>query len=537
MLDDLQLTNKERQSLNDWVGFLSFKPTWAFNQFVNWDSKIICLFTGNQGMKTSGAAMYNVLSILGMLPIKSKNINPDDAVRVLRFASETLPMDTTGNEVRNTQYPEFKKWLPPSLIKKDITARNPVMTIKCPRGGPDILVEFNSFNQEVQAQAGVQRRRVWIDEHCKKAFYEEQLPRLLAANGDMIVTLTPAQEYLDWEYDEFYERAHKIIRTPSVIDRIKKRQGVDAKDVEITNNKPGITIIMAATDDNPIMDKETIEQTYMMLGDEDIVDIRRYGLFKQISGRIFKQFDKNIHIINRNMYFPKGMPTDWVHARGIDYHELNPWAVGWCCLSDTDEMFIYDEYNPSPQNMVTYDIMKNIALRHSDNKFVLNLVDPLANKKQPNTGYSVLEDMNNYFRLLRRNDEIGQFYSWDTWDTKSQTGVDKIKMRLNNSVICKKPFNNLVRMNGKDMRLPTLWILDNCRITVESFNQWRKEEWASRDALLVKDSKDKAQQKFSHFPMVFDGIIKSPVFDVKRFFGGIQHNRNRNPYRNMFRGN
>ena len=81
------------------------------------------------------------------------------------------------------------------------------MTIRDPQGGPDIYVEFTSFNQDTQAQAGVQRKSIWVDEHAPKGFYEEQLPRLLASDGDLVYTLTPAQEHLDWEYDELFERA------------------------------------------------------------------------------------------------------------------------------------------------------------------------------------------------------------------------------------------------------------------------------------------------------------------------------------------
>jgi len=101
-----------------------------------------------------------------------------------RLASETLPGETTdgkgetSTEVKNTLYPELKKWLPPFLIKKDITARSPKMVIKSGVGGPDIVVEFVSYNQSVQSTAGSQRFIIKCDEEPPKAFWEEQLPRL-----------------------------------------------------------------------------------------------------------------------------------------------------------------------------------------------------------------------------------------------------------------------------------------------------------------------------------------------------------------------
>jgi hypothetical protein len=513
-LDKLGITEKEKIALNDWVGFFSFKPTWAFKKLIECDTNIIGLFTGNQAMKTSNVSFWNVMSILGILPVESKNIRPTDSIRVLRFASETLPMESEGKEVRNTQYPEFKKWLPPSLIKKEISLRKPVLTLRDPQGGPDLFIEFVSFSQDVQAQAGVQRRRVWIDEHCKKAFYEEQVPRLLASGGDMIFTLTPAQEYLDWEFDEFYERASTIIRTPAIVKRIKERTDKDVPTVEHIDSGRSITIIMAATDDNPTLDMETIERQFDTIGDEDIIDIRRYGLFKQISGRIFKNFEKNIHVINRDKFFPTGIPFSWLHARGIDYHDHNNWAIGWMSISPQNEAFIWNEFYPSPENMVTLDICGVIADKSLDYRYMINKIDPLAAKTQSNTGLSVVDDINRYMHELKK-DGRGTGGYWTTWDTKSTRGRDEIRMRLANSRLVSVPFNNQVHRNGRTEFLPTIWIMDTCRNSIEFMHSWRKEQWTNREMALQKDSKDEPQQKWSHFNMVWEGLFKEPSFNYK----------------------
>jgi hypothetical protein len=521
--------------LNDWVGFFSFIPTWQFKQLINCPEKIIGIFTGNQAMKTASVAMYNVMSILGLLPIEHKNIRPSDSIRILRFASEKLPNEGGEGgqrEVKNTQYPEFKKWLPPSLIKKDISMRNPVMTLRDPQGGDDVLVEFVSFNQDIQAQAGVQRRRVWIDEHCKKAFYEEQLPRLLAANGDMIFTLTPAQDYLDWEYDEFYERAKRIIRTPTIVKSFREDEGIEYPLIEETGKHHDICIIMAATDDNPILKKEEIDAMYDMLGDPDIIAVRRFGKFKQISGKVFKLFDKRIHIISRDKYFPNGMPHDGLHARGIDYHENNPWAYGQIWLSNDDEAFIYDELLPSTEK-VSLDIATMISAKSKDYKYYLSLIDPLAAKKQANTGMSVVDDLNRFFYEFQR-EGFGTGGYWQTWDTKSTRGRDEIRTRLANSRLCGVPFNNKRIVNGREVRVPTIWVLDNCRLSSEYMYQWRREEWASRDATLTKDNKDEVQQKWSHFNMIWEGIFKSPAFAINRWGNAALHSR-KQPYSQYMR--
>src|SRR3990170_3458132 len=248
-------------------GFWSFKPTWIFQQFINRPEKIICLFSGNQYGKTSTVAYSYVLRIMGMHPIEKKNMRPDNPIRTYRFASESLPSDSEGGEVRNTQYPEFMKWLPKHLIKKDITIRRPVVDIYDPQGGPDIHIEFTSFGQTTQSQAGQKRCSVWIDEGASKEFYEEQLPRLLAADGDLIYTLTPA-EYVGFEFDEFFEQASFYVRTEAVRDRMKKRYNKNVPEIDIRDGKD-IAVLMAATDDNPILIKKDVDAMFDLLADED----------------------------------------------------------------------------------------------------------------------------------------------------------------------------------------------------------------------------------------------------------------------------
>jgi hypothetical protein len=832
-------------------GFLSFKPNFLIQALNDCPAKVIGIFTGNQHGKTSTVVKHYIDRILGMCPIEEKNMRPNTPIRTIRFASETLPMEAgTGGEVRNTVYPQLKKFLPYELIKKDITIRKPVMTIKDPQGGRDIFAEFVSYNQEVQSQAGVQRWSVYLDEESKKTFYDEQIPRLLSANGDIIIGMTPVehicfdeeteiltkrgwkkyneilmndiilsynkslncyewskiigfylnhinedmfylknhnfdflvtkghkwvvenirninsfdlveveklntkqrikrfsefkiiddnQNYSDnfirlvgwsvtdgnfkkgnvrqitiyqsetaypkhcqeirnsllefgedykeskykyenriicgkqtnskgvachfsingdlalkirsvtnsktinqdficslskrqlgilldtlikgdghknynksmtfsqtenyklledfqlictllglkatiredksnfrrygrkrhivyvhsnnryssgthvkslrigkikyngmvwcphtknntviakrnncisisgntWTFDEIFERADVIYNSPTIIEYFKKKGETLEKKQTIKDN-PRIGVIRGATDDNPTLDKDVIDERFSIYDDIDTMEIRRYGVFHQSTGAIFKDFSTNIHRISREEHFSSGMPYDWVHARGIDFHEHTNWACGWIALSKQNEAFIYNEYNPSPDMMVTLEIAKEIALRSKDYHFSINLVDPWMAKKQMNTGLSPIDDLNRAFYEFKRQ-SLGTGGYWQTWDTKSARGRDIIKERLKNSRLIGRPFANRVINHGEERYLPTLWVLDNCTQTIHSFKNWRWQEWANRESLMTKDEKNKPQDKYSHFPITFECIFKHPAFSAGRF--------------------
>ena len=526
---NMNFTEKDKQSINEWTNFLSFIPTWDYRQFISRPEKLVAYFTGNQKGKTYGIAHSIILRLLGKHPVKAKNMTPDCQYRIIRCASECLPhpSETGEGEVKNTQYPVFKKLIPPSLIKYDITERNAVLTIKDPQGGPDIFIEFVGYTQSVQSQAGVQRFLVWCDESAPKGFYDEQLPRLMAAEefgqgGDILYSLTPA-EHMGWEFDDIYEKADIYIRTDHIIRRIKERTGIELPRIEQTDRKNDIAVILASSYDNPIFSKKIVDSMLSKYDDDDTIDIRGYGIFKQVSGQIFKDLDLRVHVISEEKYFPEGLSYYWRHARMIDFHERVPWACTFVALSDQNELFVYDELNPSPEKLVTHEIARKLVMKSKDYKYDLNLIDPLATKVQCNTGLSVVDDLNRMFNELKR-DGLGTGGYWRGWDTKSQRGRDLIKERLKNSRIVGKPFNN----HG----LPTIWFLDNCRQMIQSMKSWRWEEYSNRDLLITKDEKDKPQQKWSHFPMTLEAILKESGFKPKPIYEEIKR---QSAYKDYFR--
>lgn len=376
----------------------------------------------------------------------------------------------------------------------------------------------------VQGGVVVHNCSIWEDEQPDMAFHEEQYPgRLVAEDGDLIISCTPADR-ISWLYDEVFEKAKVYYRTDAVIEayaRLCDRPGM--KKVEFTNSPFDIAVIQAATDDNPTLVQSVIDDMYKDIDEvnhPETLAIRRYGIFKQISGRIFKGYAQGTHVINSEKYFPHGIPKDWTHARGIDYHPSNPWAFGCMSLSYQNELFIWAEMAPNPDNLVTLDICERLVKIGPDYKFRVNLIDPLANVKQPNTGYSTREDMNRIFHHMYKEGECKPT-SWIPWDTKSQVGRDAIKTRLKNSVAVGKPFSNRIEKDGREMYLPTVWILDYCVNFSRSLKNWRMEEWANNAANQAKDAKETPQQKWSHFCMVIEGVLKHqgfrpPIRNVQR---------------------
>ena len=509
------LSEAEKAELSNWTNYASFRKTWPYVWLSECRSPIVCLYTGNQFGKNASVAKHYVDRLLGVCPVKEKNFC-HTPIRTIRCLSQTLPEPHKGGgeEIQNTQYPELKKWLPNYLISKDITSRETVMFVKDRFGGKDFAIEFMSYGQEGQAKAGQQRSSIWIDEECSKGEYEEQIPRLLAASqnpsqyiADIVFSFTPQPGCIGWEFDELYERARYVNRTPEVIKRFYKRTGDKFPVLEDRGTGEDMTVIMAATDDNPTFTKPAIDKLMEKYDDEDVVDARRYGIFRQLSGKIFKSFSTNIHVIDIWRY-REVLPHEWKFFRGIDYHQHVPWAIVWIAVTPDNEIFVYQEYNPDPNRLTTYDVSREICTRSGDYRFGINLIDPLAGQTQSNTGRSVIQDLNSHFMDFKR-DGIGNGGWWEPWDTKNPVGRDEFRMRLKNSIKAGKPFSK----SG----LPTIWFDQSCKQTILSMKSWRIEEWASRESLLTKDEKDKPQQRFSHFPLSIECLLKRPEISMAKF--------------------
>lgn len=479
----------------------SFKVTPHLRKIVSLPHSTLFALCGNQGGKTSSIAYTYVLRVLGIHPQAEKN----RLAKNIRCLSSSLPASADENEQDNTQYLELKKLLPYEMILKDITSRSSTLTVSSPTHGKSYF-EFMSTKQELQDTGKVQRCSLWADEEPPRPYWDESRMRLLARGGDTMLSLTPING-LSWTYDDLYKRASYIWRSKT----IRLATGEPREEVFETGDK-NIAVVHMATDDNPTLSPEMVEMIFSDIDDDAVLKLRRYGVFAQVSGKIHKSYDPRVHFISFNRYFPDGIPYEWTHARGIDYHESRiPWSIGWLSASPDDEWFLWQESHPAidgPHAMTTPEIAKSVTRKSGDYYYIVNLIDPLANKKQANTGFSVTEDLNRILEELRRDEGIGTPTFWQGWDTKDTKGRDEVRKRFKNAAMVGKPFSNVSRKHGEKVVLPTLWICDTCPEFNKSIGRWSYQEWSSVQSKGMNDPKVVPMQKYSHDCMVLECLAK-----------------------------
>ncbi len=329
-----------------------YQHTWQSKTFLGLEHDVIGLFFGNRTGKNAVVVIGYMFRWLGWHPVPEKNVtyaycsnghkfSPYVAVnikdglcpkcpvgskkgirqyvrndKVYRFISHTLPgseqrdkrgLNKVGSvEVKNTQWPELKKWLPPFMIKGVPSTRSATAIIGDVYGGKNIVIDFCSYKQSVDDLKGQDRCSVWSDEVARAEIYEENMGRLVQEPGaDMICSYTVTDETKSTVlYDMIYDRASDIYRSKTIRNEYyKKKLNKIVPEIEHTESPYSIAVIHAATDDNPILDKDRIERFLMTFDDPVARMMRRYCVWSQISSRIFQGFNWKVHCIDGNKYF------------------------------------------------------------------------------------------------------------------------------------------------------------------------------------------------------------------------------------------
>ncbi len=487
--------------------FTSFKPNPIALKYFLSDAPVRVIWKGGQGGGTAMCAYDLTARLLGMHPVKRRNI----LNKPVRMVSKVVP-DGPDDQM-NQQYVELKRFIQPmGLLNppgKDITARNKTMTIRNLRGGVPFHVEFMASTQELDAFMSVQRSAYYQDEEIERIKWDECQVRLLKENGDTSLSVTPAKG-LDWMYDKIWKRARRIYHSQLIC----KKFGFPL--VEETGSNSPIECFNWATDDNPVMTPEGINRIMDEMGvdDPDEEAMRRYGIARQVSGVIYKSFDNRIHKKPFDKYFDASLFRTYWNYRIIDYHPSKPWDVSFVVVTPRNEWIVWNELHASHDDRTTLELrdeIKQESILGEDEEFNrCTLIDPLSTVKQMNTGFSTFDDLAMGEEGLRRLTPA---------DTKNSQGRMNIKMRLKNSLICGVPGNNMLKNEPEDPRYgyyrPTIWFLDNCKRHIEHFKNFRKVDWKQEHVKAVKEVK-RDSEKWSDFcrNLEFLGALNPVWYDM-----------------------
>ena len=309
--------------------FLAYKPHPIQEKFHKSTKRFRLFLGGNRGGKTYGGAMEAVWTATGTHPYKQVVVPNQGWVVSLDFPTSR---DITQPILKQLLGGYIKKWREADKI------------IELTNGS---TIGFKSADSGWDKFQGTKRHWIWFDEEPKHDIYMECRMRIADLKGDIWITETPMQG-LSWIFDDIYE---------------PWEQGVG--DWEVIQGK---------TLDNPYIPRDEIENLMKEYTGQER-DARLEGKFVLFAGRVYKEFERNIHVIP-----PFDIPSSWTRLRSIDPGINNPTACLWMAIDPDDNFYFYDEYYESERTIAENSTIIKALSGSQDISYTL--IDPVYGQKR-----------------------------------------------------------------------------------------------------------------------------------------------------------
>lgn len=231
------------------------------------------LVVGNSG-KTEAGAVETYWYASGTHPYKSIDV-PNNG-RIIVESLELFMQDIV---------PKFRRWAPNFDAWQEIKGhQGKIAGYLLPNGS---RIDVYTFNQESAKLEGTSIRYCWVNEPPPRAHVIASIRGLVDQSGEIWFTLTPLSEpYL---YNDFYLPA-------------------------VTGERKDIKVYEASIHSNPWLKPEEINR-YLNSLDPEERPAREFGKFIHLSGRVFKEFTVQDHVIDEADW-----PKSWPITIGIDPH-------------------------------------------------------------------------------------------------------------------------------------------------------------------------------------------------------------------------
>lgn len=223
--------------------------------------------------------------------------------------------------------PKIKSLLPKDCVEKIVPNSQGIPSIMRLKNGS--VIEFKSYDQDSMKFESSDIDWCHLDEPPSEQIYNAVMRGLTDRNGWLWMTLTPLSEA--WLF--------KKVWMPGLMGENKR-----------------VECFKMSIYDNTYLDKEGVEQ-FASTVSEQYKQARLYGEFQELQGRVFKTFNRSVHVINGFIPSP-----EWVVYMGVDPHVYGKknQAALWCCITPDNDMVFFDEIWED----VTIEQLRDNIIRH-----------------------------------------------------------------------------------------------------------------------------------------------------------------------------
>lgn len=376
-----------------------------------------------------------------------------------RIASDTAT-------VKGTIVPELLKMLPSGMYEKSKEGKDFYSRFKLYNKKGKLLFDWDimTYEQDPKQFESANLGIVMFDEPPPFPIYTASRARL-KLGGYILIWATPLGNNVGtaWMYQ-------KIV-SPSEEDR-------SAMDFfYMTASKEDACIEHGI---RGFLPHEAIEKESLQYPEEEILP-RIWGEFAEILGRVVKEYDEKIHVLDTVFDVT---PEDYAVVQLWDTHPRVNEAVMWVAIDRKGTAFVVDELWINMEEGLS-SVVKKIKDIDSKYRIVKRLIDPSAF----NVDKRMSELVSGNAKGLSFADILQQKYGMK-YEPASKRRSDGISM-----------MREALRYNyqaGKWIKYPSLFIFPHCVRTRWEFLNWMWDEWSGVSA-EKKDPKATPQDRNDHF--------------------------------------
>lgn len=322
---------------------------------------------GNRSGKSTMGAAEDCSWLLGYRPFYPKG----DAARtagIPQRANKGLVITNDWDKVKEIWSSEATgkiwKFLPSGFVTGSTRNHSGAIdTIVCENGSVLKFDVVESFKRNPLGAESSDWDFIHYDEPLPKDMRTAVARGLVDRGGSEWFTLTPLQEL--WINDLFF---------PS-----------DPKDA-----KPDFWAEVGSTYDNPYLSPQGLVDFESSLT-EDERQCRLHGLPLELSGLVYKEFKKDVHVFKDVPHGWKGFnnpPSDYLIYTAIDTHPKTPHAVLFIAVGPSGLPIVYDEIF---HHCSATELSDLILTRLQGRRYVPSKCEPAAWIEDPETGVSLAQ--------------------------------------------------------------------------------------------------------------------------------------------------
>lgn len=369
----ISLTDKWSDNIAD-SRLMIYEPNPVMRYFHFSKAKTKAMFGGNRSGKTFSSIIELGMHFTGVVPKSLQGLQLPFPPNVrIRHCSADYP-----NIFEKVIWPTIKTIIPTDYIVDVVKEQGRIKAITNKYGG---FIEFMFYEQPLTKFYGASRHIVCYDEEPPESIRDENMMRLIDANGHEYFFFTPVSEIdrpMIWAYDKLLKAASRIV----------EKIGDKISDISVPDGDPETHAFFASIYDNRSLDHKIIDRILAKY-DKNEREVRSLGHFMCQSGLVYKGFNEELHLIDPF--------TDWIKSDdytlyvAIDPHPRVPHAALFMVARRDGILFLVDELYSEADTAA--DLVQMIKAKCMGKPVECILIDPLAYTRDPSTNSCFAYDL------------------------------------------------------------------------------------------------------------------------------------------------